>query len=896
MSAEPRATYRVQMRQTFDFDAAAAIADYLAALGVSHLYSSPILQASPGSAHGYDVVDPQRVNVELGGADGHARLLAALQRAGLSFALDIVPNHMAIGGRENAWWWDVLENGPSSRYASYFDVDWDPPEAKLRNSVLMPILGDHYGRELEAGEIRLAREGGSFVVRYKDHALPVAPRSLDTLLAQAAERCGSDDLAFLADAFGQLPHAARTDPNSVMRRHRDKEVLRRALSELCQRDQQVADAIDATLTEINANPQALDETLERQNFRLTYWRAADRELDYRRFFDINTLAGLRAEDERVFDDTHALILPWLESGALSGLRIDHIDGLRDPEAYLRRLRERAPDVWIVAEKILEEGEWLPAAWPIAGTTGYDFLNLVGGLFVDPAGEEPLTTLYTEFTGEPADYAEIVREKKLQALREALGSDVNRLTALWLAICRSRWRTRDYTRHELGDALRETIASLPIYRTYVRAEPGIVREEDVRVIRETVEAARTRRSDLDPDLFSFLGDILQLRARGELESELVMRFQQLSGPAMAKGAEDTACYCYNRLVSLNEVGGDPGVFGRSVEDFHAASAYAQERWPLAMLATSTHDTKRSEDVRARIGLLSEMPERWGEAVRRWSARNERLRVGEYPDRNAEYLLYQTLVGAWPIDERRLAQYMLKATREAKQRTNWTSPNAEYESALQGFIAGALADDEFVNDLSAFVESIATAGWTTSLAQTLLKLTAPGVPDIYQGCDLWDLSLVDPDNRRPVDYDLRQRLLGELEGRSPEDIWARRAEGLPKLWLIQRTLATRREHAAAFGTRGTHEPLIAQGAKAAHVVAFARGGMVVSIAPRLVIGLGDDWGDTSVDLPAGQWRDALTGEPRAGGPLALGEALRRFPVALLVREGDAETPGSREDGTA
>ena len=884
MSTEPRATYRVQMRQAFDFDAAANIADYLAALGVSHLYSSPILQASAGSAHGYDVVDPQRANAELGGAEGHARLLTALQRAGLGFVLDVVPNHMAISGRENAWWWDVLENGPSSRYAAYFDVDWDPPEAKLRNTVLMPILGDHYGRVLEAGDIRIAREGGSFVVRYYDHALPVAPRSLDAPLAQAAERCGSDELAFLADAFGQLPLASRTDATSAMRRHRDKEVLRRLLGDLCQRDTAVADAIDATLTELNATPQALDEMLERQNFRLTYWRAAERELDYRRFFDINTLVGLRAEDERVFDDTHALVLRWLADGALDGLRVDHIDGLRDPEAYLRRLRERAPEIWIVTEKILEMGERLPATWPIEGTTGYDFLNLVGGLYVDPAGEQPLTELYTSFTGEPGDYAELVREKKLLALRETLGSDVNRLTALWLTICQRRWRTRDYTRHELGEALRETIASLPIYRTYVRAEPGIIREEDVRVIRETVEAARARRPDLDPDLFSFLADMLQLRARGELESELVMRFQQLSGPAMAKGAEDTAFYCYNRLVALNEVGGDPGVFGRSVEEFHAANADTQERWPQTMLTTSTHDTKRSEDVRARLSLLSELPDEWSAAARRWSARNEGYRTGAFPDRNAEYMLYQALVGAWPLDETRATEYMIKAAREAKQRTSWTAQNTEYERALQAFIAGALADEEFVADLRGFVERLTTPGWVTSLSQTLLKLTAPGVPDIYQGCDLWDLSLVDPDNRRTVDYELRQRLLGELEGATPEDIWARRDEGLPKLWLTRQALAARRMHAQAFGPRGAYEPLLAQGAKAAHVVAFARGGEVVSVAPRLVIGLGDDWGDTTIELPAGRWRNTLTGDEAAGGPLSLAEALRRFPVALLVREGD------------
>lgn len=882
MPADLRATYRVQMRQTFDFDSAAAITDYLAALGVSHLYCSPILQASAGSAHGYDVVNPQQVNAELGGAEAHARLLTALQTNGLGLTLDIVPNHMAISGRENAWWWDVLENGPASRYASYFDVDWDPPEAKLRNAVLMPILGDHYGRELEAGEIRLTREDGGFVVRYKDHALPVAPRSLDTLLALAAERCGSDELAFLADAFGQLPLASRTDATSAMRRHRDKEVLRRIIGDLCQRDAAIADAIDATLTEINADPQALDEMLDRQNFRLTYWRAAERELDYRRFFDINTLVGLRTEDERVFDDTHALILRWLAQGALDGLRVDHIDGLRDPEAYLRRLREHAPDAWIVVEKILESGERLPATWPVAGTTGYDFLNIAGGLYVDPAGEAPMTELYASFTGQPVDYAEVVREKKLLVLRETLGSDVNRLTALWLAICQRRWRFRDYTRHELGEALRETLASMPVYRTYVRAEPGIVREEDIRVIRETVEAARARRPDLDPDLFGFLGDMLQLRARGELESELVMRFQQLSGPVMAKGAEDTACYCFNRLVALNEVGGDPGIFGRSVEAFHAACADTQDRWPQTMLTTSTHDTKRSEDVRARLSLLSEIPDRWGEAAQRWSARNERYRTGDFPDRNAEYLFYQTLVGAWPLDETRATEYMLKAAREAKQHTTWTNQNAAYESALQAFIAGALADEEFLADLRGFVGELTTPGWITSLSQTLLKLTAPGVPDIYQGCDLWDLSLVDPDNRRPVDYDLRRRLLGELEGMSPEDIWARRDEGLPKLWLLRQTLATRRAHAQAFGPRGAYEPLSAHGERANHAIAFSRGGVVVTLAPRLAMSLNGDWQDTTLDLPEGQWRDALTGDRFSGRSVALADALRRFPVALFVRE--------------
>ena len=877
-----RATYRVQLHANFTLDDAAALADYLAALGVSHLYCSPVLQAAPGSTHGYDVVDPTRINVELGGEEAFGRLREALALRGLSQVLDIVPNHMAIGGRENAWWWDVLENGPSSRYARYFDVDWDPPEAKLRNVVLMPILGERYGQALDSGRIRLARDGGGFCVSYYDNVLPVAPRSLDAVIAPAAERAASDELAFLASAVAALPPASVTDAVSAARRHRDKETLRSLLADLCSRDARVAAALDERVEEINADAAMLDDLLERQNYRLTYWRAAERELDYRRFFDINTLVGVRAEDASVFDDTHALVLRLVAEGALDGLRVDHVDGLRDPAAYLQRLRERAPGAWIVVEKILEPGERLPAAWPIAGTTGYDFLNLATGLYIDPAAEQALTAFYGDFTGQPVEYAALVREKKHLVLRETLASDVNRLTALWLTICQRHRRYRDYTRHELHEALREVIACFPVYRTYVQAETATVREEDIRIVAEAVEAARRLRPDLDADLFTFLSDLLLMRVRGELETELAMRFQQLTGPAMAKGVEDTVFYCYNRLISLNEVGGDPGRFGTGVEAFHAACAATQIHWPNTMLTTSTHDTKRSEDVRARISLLSELPGQWAEAVRRWSAHNERYRRSDLPDRNAEYLLYQTLVGAWPLSVERATAYMEKVVREAKLYTSWTAQNAEYEQALRGFVEGALTDGEFVEDLERFVAPLVEPSWVSALSQALLKLTAPGVPDIYQGTELWDLSLVDPDNRRLVDYELRRRLLAELEGATPEGIWERRDEGLPKLWLIRTALRLRAERRDAFGPRGAYVPLLARGAKAAHVVAFSRGGAIVTVAPRLVLGLGGAWDDTTIEMPAGRWRNELTGDMYEGGTVAVGELLRRFPVALLSRE--------------
>jgi (1->4)-alpha-D-glucan 1-alpha-D-glucosylmutase len=881
-------TYRVQLRPGFGFDAAAEIADYLSDLGVTHLYCSPSLQAARGSTHGYDVIDPTRVNEELGGAAAHARLVQALERQGLGQVLDIVPNHMAITERRNVWWWDVLENGPASRWAGYFDVDWDPPQSRLRNTVLLPILGDHYGRILEAGELRLVRRGGKFEIHYHEHQMPVAPRSLDALLRDAAGRCGSPDLGFIADACGELPLATETDRESSARRHRDKEVLGGQLARLCEESPEIAAAVDAVVEEINADPDRLDELLVRQNFRPAFWRTAGRELDYRRFFDVHTLVGLRIEDDRVFADTHARVLDWLRRGQLDGVRIDHPDGLRDPVEYFERLRAAAPEAWIVVEKILEPGEPLPAGWPVDGTTGYDFASLAGGLLIDPAGEGPLTSIYKDATGASADWPQIVLEKKLLVLRELLASDVNRLGEVFQQVCERHRRFRDFTRFELREIVRELAADFPVYRTYVRPISGAVGEEDIHFVEEAFARTRERRPDLPSDLFDFFRDLLLLRTRGAKwgpEEELVLRFQQLTGPAMAKGVEDTAFYNFHRLVALNEVGGDPGRFGVPLDEFHRACAATQERWPRTMTATSTHDTKRSEDVRARLCLLSEIPERWGEAVRRWSALAEKHRTGDAPDRNTEYLLWQTLVGAWPIGADRASAYMEKAAREAKAFTAWTRIDEAWEKALRRFIEGVLADSEITADLESFVELLVAPGRINSLALTLLRLTCPGIPDTYQGSELWDLSLVDPDNRRPVDYRLRRKLLEELkEGLSPEEILARMDEGLPKLWLVRQGLHLRRRQSDAFGPRGDYRPLPVRGARADHAVAFTRGEAVAAIAPRLVLRLGGDWGDTIVELPEGSWRNLMSGESAeeiAGGERRLGTLLARFPVALLER---------------
>ncbi len=881
MPRVPVATYRLQLHADFGFDSAAAIAAYLRDLGISHVYSSPYLQAAPGSKHGYDVVDPHKVNEELGGADAHDRFSKRLGECGLGQVLDIVPNHMAISGRNNRLWWDVWENGPSSRYAPYFDINWNSPDEKLRNKLLIPVLGDHYGRVLSRNEIQIKRRGGDFFVQYFENEFPLSPRSQPPILTSAAESTGSEYLGFLADSLAALPGPTLTDAASKTARHRDKSIIGKLLEKLFGETPFIAEAVDVVLHQINKNSDHLDAVLEQQNYRLAFWKTAKQELPYRRFFDVNSLVALCSENPQVFADTHALILRWLREGVLDGIRVDHPDGLRDPKFYFDRLRGEAPDVWIVAEKILEPGEQLRPGWQIDGTTGYDYLNEAGGLFVNRENEEQFNIIYADFTGEPTDYLAVCRDKKHRVLRDLLGSDVNRLTNLLTEICENHRDQRDYTSHDVLRAVRELVACFPVYRTYVVPARNEITGEDERYINEAIAAAKKHRTEIDPDLFDFMGQLLLLKVGGPLESEFVMLFQQFCGPAMAKGVEDTAFYNYNRLVSLNEVGGDPGRFGVSVEEFHRFCAEAQATRPRTMLASSTHDTKRSEDVRARISLLSEIPLLWREALARWQQTNEKYKTEDLPDRNTEYFLYQTMLGAWPIPTDRLLPYMQKACREAKQRTNWLAPNEQFEAATRRFIEAIYHEGHFMGDFEKFLATLIEPGRINSLSQTLLKLTAPGVPDTYQGEELWDLSLVDPDNRRPVDYHLRHRLLGELPGLNAGEVLRRSDEGLPKLWTIYHALRVHRERAAALCESGAYHPLYARGAKEKHLVAYRRGEEVLVMVPRLSWELAGNWQDTEIEVPAGSWENVLSGDQLAGGITRLADVFRAFPVALLVR---------------
>jgi (1->4)-alpha-D-glucan 1-alpha-D-glucosylmutase len=834
------ATYRVQLHAGFTFDDAAAIVPYLADLGISHLYCSPYLQAAAGSTHGYDVVDHQRLNEELGGREAFERLTAALRAHGMGQVLDIVPNHMATAGRANRWWWDVLENGPASRYAGFFDIDWDPPERKLIAQVLVPVLGDHYGRVLENGELELVRESGSFTIRYHEHELPVSPRSVDDVLERAASRLDDHpELASLATAFGRLPHALITEWDSVLERHRDKEILRARLGELCDGDPAVALAVDEEVKAVNDDVDALDALLDRQNYRLAFWRTAGRELDYRRFFDISTLIALRAEDPHVFDETHELVLELVAAGDVEGLRVDHVDGLRDPKGYLERLREAAgAGTYLVVEKILEGDERLRASWPVDGTSGYDFLVQVNDLLHDPAGAAPLSALYEQVTGDGSSVEELARAAKHEIMRTVLAADVERLTAQFAVVAEGHRRYRDYTRSELRDAIREVIASFDVYRTYVVG--GVVPDaEDVDIVSRAAERAVEARPDLDPELFGFLGDLLVLRYDGAAEVELAERFQQVSSPVMAKAVEDTVFYRYLRLVSLNEVGGEPGHFGGPVAAFHErrrADAGAR-----ALLATSTHDTKRSEDVRARLAALAEVPDAWAAAVSGWFERFDPAPV----DRATAYLLFQTAVGAWPLPVDRARAYLEKATKEAKVHTSWVDPVADYDDAVAAYVERVVGDPAFAGEVDRFLAEtgLVAAGHHNSLVQTALKLTCPGVPDVYQGSELWDLSLVDPDNRRPVDYDLRRRILAGDAGAD--------GAGAEKLRLVRSLLHLRRSRPELFDTDAGYEPLAVDGPDAERVIAFARaGGALRVITSRFPLRGPLDGGTTFADALAGR----------------------------------------------
>ena len=873
--------YRLQLHAGFTFADAAQVAGYLKELGLSHVYCSPYLQSAKGSQHGYDVVDQQTINVEIGGEEGHAHFCASLKELDLGQILDIVPNHMATGPG-NKYWRDVLENGASSRFASWFDIDWNSAEVKLQNKVLIPVLSDQYGRELSAGKIAIDYDGECFQVRYMDHAFPLSPISLAIPLSMAAETINAPVLGFIADTLARLPLPG-TDENELRAaRHRDKTVLYELLHRFCKENPGGSEAITNAVGVLNRDSDALDAILNLQHYRLAYWRTADQELGYRRFFDINTLIGLRVERQHVFNATHLRINEWLRSGVLDGVRVDHPDGLRDPEEYFARLRASAPVSWILAEKILQPGEFLRRSWPIDGTTGYDFLNICNGVLIYSEGLKEITDVYQKFTGESEDFEALAHAKKLTIQQETLGSDVNRLAQEFVEICENNRDRRDYTRAEIRRAIREVAACFAVYRTYVIPQRNQIIDEDRSEIGNAVSMAKTRRTDVDPGLFDFIGDVLSLQSRGDKEAEFLLRFQQFTSPVMAKGVEDTVFYCFNRMIGLNEVGAAPGRNGVSLDEFHAYCAKMHADHPQTMNTLSTHDTKRSDDVRARLAVLTEMPGQWRGSLRRWSRMNRQFKTGGFPDPNTEYFLYQTLIGSWPISKERITAYMEKAVREAKQNTSWTQQNKEFEDALHHFIEQILDASQFVAELENFVTQVLLPGRINSLAQTLIKFTAPGVPDTYQGSELWDLRLVDPDNRGPVDYDVRRSMLVELQAGMPvEEILKRIDSGLPKLWVIHKALHLRKERPEWFDRNSSYRPLAVEGSKKEHVIAYLRGESVAVIVSRWNARLGGNFASIVVQIPEGSWNNLLTGESFDGGSLRAQNLLRRFPVALLVR---------------
>jgi (1->4)-alpha-D-glucan 1-alpha-D-glucosylmutase len=870
------------LRPDFGFSDATALLDYLAELGVSHVFLSPYLQAAPGSTHGYDVVDHSSVNQELGGRAAHAAMCAEIRKHGLYQMIDVVPNHMSIAARQNRWWWDILENGRVSVFARFFDVDWRGPYDWQKDKVLLPILRDHYGRVLESREIRLVRHDGDFYVRVAARELPLAPVSLPAVLRHALGLSPHDELGFLADALADLPPGTAGDAEGLERRHRDKKVIGRRLRDLFSEEPGLAGTVDQALFELNQDPDALHVILEQQNYRLAHWRAARADLDYRRFFDINELAGLRIEFREVFDALHERIKEWVDCGWVHGLRIDHSDGLRDPVEYFERLRALAPDAWIVAEKILEGGEVLPLEWPIDGTTGYDFIRVAGGLFVAGEAEAAMNATYSEFieAEEAPDFLVELLRCKRQVLDQLLLSDLNRLTRALAIVCEHNPKHRDYAREDLRLAVRELVVHFPVYRNYVRqGRPAGPAEQ--RHVALATDQARSALPNVDGRLFDLLSQLLNGAASTGPEWEFVLRFQQLTGPAMAKGVEDTALYRYHRLVALNEVGGDPHRFGVSAAEFHDWCKRTQSHWPATLLTTSTHDTKRSEDVRARLVLLSQAPERWNVAVRRWSDRAQRYKVAAGPDANFEYLFWQTLVGAWPLSPERAREYFLKAVREAKLHTSWTRQNQDYERAVVAFTEGVLADAELTGDVASFVTALTPAAQAASLALTLLKLTAPGVPDIYQGSELWDHSLADPDNRRPVDYAARRAALRRAVREAPA-LAGRSEGGLSKLYLIRRALELRRRRPNAFGPRGRYEPLAFNGPGSDMFVAFSReDSVVVAVRTRFFAEKGDEQA-TQATLPPGRFVARLGAETTFEGSISAARLFAAFPVALLERE--------------
>ncbi len=976
----PGATYRLQVHRGFTLDDVTRVVDYLADLGVTDGYLSPYLSARPGSTHGYDVFDHRRINAEIGDRRAHDRLLLKLEERGMGRVLDIVPNHMGVAGL-NPYWMDVLEVGPQSPDARYFDIDWSPLEDDLEGRVLLPILEDQYGRVLESGKLLLRRDGGRFLLAYHDRELPLTPRSYATILERrlsGLSDLGDDEedvqeLRSIAASARGLPKPHRTDQASVEHVAFEKEVIKRRIARLVVESPRIASYLDETVASFRGTPgeassfDPLHTLLEEQVYRLSYWRVASEEINYRRFFDINDLAGLRTEDPRVFEATHARIFRWIAEGGVTGLRIDHPDGLADPAGYVHRLQERLflracheryqaeskqPADWasvgrlirdryraemdrdaasalarrfpIVVEKILTRDEPIPDDWTIDGTVGYEFLNSLNGLFVDPAASETILATYRDFTGESTNFRAILFDAKRLVTRSSLASERNMLALRLARIAGRDRRSRDFTRAELGRALGSIIASFPVYRTYLR--PGRpISKFDRKVIETAVARGRKRNPTIDQSVFDFVRGVLLMEHPDGLAPEEVarreaftVRFQQTTGPVQAKGLEDTTFYRYVPLVSLNEVGGDPSRFGTTPEKFHAKNARRLRRWPDGLLATATHDTKRGEDARIRINVLSELPDEWRDALVRWSkynaSRKRETPRGLAPDAREEYLFYQTLIGSWPFGMEaggvtaeyvgRLQEYLVKAAREAKVKTSWTDADPTHVDALKAFVADVLTGPDsrpFLEDFRTFQRRVARVGVVHSLSQALLKLASPGVPDIYQGSEIWDLNLVDPDNRRAVDFDhraamlagLKSRLGGEDRGAVAASLLDQPDDGAIKLYLIWTALGHRCEQSELY-RRGDYLPMQADGQHADRVVAFARrreGRTVVAAASRLVAGLmgedgsrmpvGETWESTSLTLPAGGWTDRLTGKTfeANGDSLPLAELFRTLPVALL-----------------
>ncbi|MGK2929071.1 MAG: malto-oligosyltrehalose synthase [Acidimicrobiales bacterium] len=858
----PTSTYRLQLGPDLTLDDARDLVARLRDLGIGHLYLSPVLEAAPGSTHGYDTVDHGRISTAIGGISAFDRLAATAHAAGMGLVVDVVPNHMSIAApHANRWWWDVLENGPMSRFARHFDVTWESSEVRQVDTVLMPILGDHYGVVLEAGELVLERGEHGFTVRYFDHVLPLSPRSIVSLLRPIVATANDSDLGFVVDALEHLA-VDRDDAQAIARRHRDLSVLRRMLAGALT-DDGIAARVDQRLSDLGADPDALHEVLEQQHYQLCHWRRAERDLDYRRFFDIDTLIGVRIEDPDVFADTHALILELVREGRIDGLRIDHPDGLSDPAGYLDQLDGEAPATWTVVEKILEPGEHLPEPWPVAGTTGYDFLYVVDGVFRSAGGVAAMTDWWQRHI-DRTSWDDTVRQAKTEILTTVLAADVSRVADVGLQLCEQHRRHRDHTRHDVTHAVRAVVRAMPVYRTYVR--PGSeTSAADRRVISDAVARAAETDTDIDADLYTFLGEVLCGKHEGEgVADEFVRRFQQLTGPAMAKSVEDTSFYRYLPVPAANEVGGAPGEPVVDVEHFHRHNARMQRDWPETMTALSTHDTKRSADVRSRLDALTAVSHRWLEFLEPWMDWcDERWSVD--PHRPTTVLALQTVVGAWPIDSDRLRRYLEKATKEAKVRTSWTSADAAFDEAVATLADALLGDATFVAEVEALVDEILVPGRHVALAKTLLHLASPGVPDCYQGSELWDLSLVDPDNRRPVDHQLRADLSAELAHAGGPDLeLGADDEGLHKLWLTRQALGLRRLRPGSFGAgeTGRYEPIDVNPG----VVAFRRGDDVV-VATSLTA----DHPPFTLDLPAGEWTDLLTGMRQATSVVVHGMAL-------------------------